>query len=493
MNRRKLLSQGFAGLAAGAVAAAAAPAVAAEKKVGKVKTETYDVVIIGCGCAGLATAIEAADKGAKAVVLEKQPIPLGNTIFAGGNFNATCTWVQKRDGIKDTVDAFYKDMMTVSMNRGDPVLTRMFCEQSADVVQWLTDRIHMQWKPIDFQIAPMLGRCHEVTGEVQPGGAQLLKNMMAEAEKAGVKLVFEQKAVELIHDEMLNCLGVKTVGEEGAVDYMAKGGVVICTGGFHNNKDMVTRYMGGAAAWMPLRGSTCLTGENITLTAPFFTQNVNMDQYHCGPINAATRANPSNMVNFGICVNPKGERYVDENWTYVAVARETPKRIPENRAFIIIDSRVVDVPIVALRIKRYQKAKAQIFKANTIEELAKQTGLPVAALAKTVKEYNAAVHAGKGAQLPVPATMEKPYTIEKAPFYAFEFSGGMTATFGGPKISPKAEILNTENKPVPGLYGAGNAVGGIFYDNYLDGSQLTAAVIWGRIAARECVARAKAA
>lgn len=87
--------------------------------------------------------------------------------------------------------------------------------------------------------------------------------------------------------------------------------------------------------------------------------------------------------------------------------------------------------------------------------------------------------------------MEKPRTIEEGPFYAFEFSGGMTATFGGPKINRKAEVLNLEGRPVPGLYAAGNAIGGLFYDNYLDGSQLTAAVIWGRIAAHEALARAK--
>ena len=81
---------------------------------------------------------------------------------------------------------------------------------------------------------------------------------------------------------------------------------------------------------------------------------------------------------------------------------------------------------------------------------------------------------------------------KRRPFYGFMFTGGMTATFGGPKINPKAQIINTEGQPIPGLYGAGNAVGGIFYDNYLDGSQLTAAVIWGRIAAREALARAKA-
>ena len=89
--------------------------------------------------------------------------------------------------------------------------------------------------------------------------------------------------------------------------------------------------------------------------------------------------------------------------------------------------------------------------------------------------------------------MEKPHTIEKAPFYGFEFSGGMTATFGGPKINKKAEVLNRDGKAIPGLYAAGNAIGGLFYDNYLDGSQLTAAVIWGRVAAREAFQRSKKA
>jgi fumarate reductase flavoprotein subunit len=87
----------------------------------------------------------------------------------------------------------------------------------------------------------------------------------------------------------------------------------------------------------------------------------------------------------------------------------------------------------------------------------------------------------------------KPHDITKPPFYAFPFMGGMTATFGGPKINEFAQIINTENKPIDGLYGAGNAVGGIFYDNYLDGSQLTAAVIWGRIAAQQTAKRAKGA
>lgn len=281
MNRRKFFKNsvlsaiGTAGLLKTAEAAEAA-------KSTDQNVQEYDIVIIGSGCAGLTTAIEAADLGAKVVVLEKMFGPFGNTIYAGGNFNATNTWVQKRDGIKDTVEDFYNDLMKVSMYRGDPVLTKMFAEQSADVVQWLTDRIHMEWKPIDVQIAPMLGRCHEVGGKLTPGGNQLLRNMLDECKLLNIPIHTRTKAVELLRDESLNCTGVKAVGPNGPVAYKAKGGVVICTGGFHNNKDLVTRYMGGNVAWMPLRGSAIITGENYTLTQPFFPQYVNMDQFHAG-------------------------------------------------------------------------------------------------------------------------------------------------------------------------------------------------------------------
>lgn len=115
---------------------------------------------------------------------------------------------------------------------------------------------------------------------------------------------------------------------------------------------------------------------------------------------------------------------------------------------------MVDEPIVARRIKRYQKAMAEIYKADTIADLAKQMGVPVETLESTVKEFNAAVHNGTTDKLAVPTTLEKPYTIEKAPFYGFMFAGGMTATFGGPKINPKAQIINTEGQPIPGLYGS---------------------------------------
>lgn len=179
------------------------------------------------------------------------------------------------------------------------------------------------------------------------------------------------------------------------LDEVKKSGVPLA---FNTKVVEITRYM-GAAAWMLLRDSVCCTGDNMSLTEPLFPNYVNCDQFHAGPIRAATRANPPHMVNYGICVTPRGERYIDEGQTYVFVAQNTPKRIPENRAFIILDSRVRNEPIFDLRFKRYEKAKAPIYKADTIVELARQCGLPEAMLAKTVKEFNGAVHAGKGSKI----------------------------------------------------------------------------------------------
>lgn len=491
INRRDMLRTGLISAAAAGAAGVVGTASAAEEKKGNVLN--FDVVILGAGCAGLSAALEAADKGAKVALLDKMFGPFGNTIYAGGHFNATDTFVQKRDGLTDTKDAFYKDMMAVSQGRGDPELTRMYVEKSGECIQWLTDRVGIEWKKMHNEAWPALTRGHVVAGPKKPGGAQLTTQMIEAVKKsANIKLFYNTKAIELLRTPALACTGVRAVTTKGEViDFMAKGGVIVATGGFHNNKEMVTQYMGGGVAWMPLRGAATLTGENIELTRPFFPQYVNMDQYHAGPIHGPSKANPSLLVNYGIIVNKEGVRIIDEVNTYVAVAKKIPVLTPDNWAFIIIDQQFVDVSTVATRIERYKKAKAPIYTADTIAGLAEQMGVPAETLEKTVSGYNAAVKAGKTRQLTPPNTLKDAPVLEKGPFMAFPFQGGMTATFGGPKISKKSEVLNTENRPVPGLYAAGNAIGGIFYDDYIVGSQLTAAVIWGRVAGEEAAMRAK--
>ncbi|MFU0841159.1 MAG: FAD-binding-2 domain-containing protein [Burkholderia sp.] len=490
ISRRGLIKAGMFGAVAAGACAVTRAASAEEGKA----DDTYDVIVIGCGCAGMSAAIEAKKAGAKVCLLDKMARPSGNTIFSGGIINAAGTYVQKQEGVQDSLEAFYKDMMAVSQNRGDPALTKMYVEKSADAVQWLTDECGVKFRKLEKEAWPVLQRAHVVDGPLKPHGAQLAKQLLDRVKALGVPVFFNTKVIEITRNEVLHATGVKAVNEDDElVTLKAKGGVIVCTGGFHNNKELICRYMGGDVAWMPIRGSTCITGENITLTAQFNPRYVNMDQFHGGPIHGPTRANPSIMVNYGILVKQDGTRFIDEVNTYVHIAKAMPKIIPNNWAFIVIDDQVTGISTVKDRIGRYERAHAPIYQGNTIAELAKNAGIPEKTLVKVVADYNAAVKAGKGASLTPPNTLKNARLIEKPPFRAFPFQGGMTATFGGPKISLKGEVLNTEGHPIPGLYAAGNAIGGLLYSDYIAGSQLCSAIIWGREAARNAAARAKKA
>lgn len=490
LSRRSILKTSLLGAAAAGTAFGAS---AAEAKPKKQTSLTYDLVVVGAGCAGLSAAIEAADEGAKVAVLEKMGMPFGNTIYAGGIFNATNTFVQKEQGLSDTVEAFYEDMMKVSQGRGDPQLTKIFCEESAGAIQWLADRVHIRFGKIVKEVWPGLVRGHVVQGPTKPGGSQLIKQLLAEIEKLpNVQIFYETKAVELTHSPTWECTGVKALSKEkGLLEFAAKGDVLISTGGYHANKEMVCKYMGNGIDWMPLRGSPYLMGENVQLTEPFHPYYLNMDQFHGGPIHGPTKANPSTLVNYGIIVNKQGNRIIDEVNTYVAIAKTLPKVTPDNWAYIIIDSEVLGISTVATRLERYRRAKAPVYEAQTVEELASQIHANPKVLSQTVAAYNAAVEKGAAAQLTPPNTLTSPRLLKKAPFYALPFQGGMTATFGGPKISSVGEVLGAEQEPIPGLYAAGNAIGGLFYNDYIVGSQLTAAVIFGRRAADQAAARAK--
>ena len=319
-NRRNALKTGLLSAVAAGGAVAAGTVSAKEQASGK--QYDFDLVVIGAGCAGLTAALEAADLGAKVAVLEKMSMPFGNTIYAGGHFNATNTFVQKENGFTDTIDEFYKDMMAVSQGRGDPELTRIYCEKSADCIEWLTKRCGIKWGKMVREVWPATVRGHVVAGPKKPGGAQLMSQMLEEVKKAkNITFMTNTKAIELLRTPTLECTGVKAISKkEGAITLHAKAGVVIATGGFHANREMVTKYMGGGVCWMPLRGSAYMMGENIELTRPFQPYYTNLDQFHGGPIHGPTQANPSTMVNYGIIVDKAGVRILDEVMTYVAVA-----------------------------------------------------------------------------------------------------------------------------------------------------------------------------
>jgi fumarate reductase flavoprotein subunit len=277
--------------------------------------------------------------------------------------------------------------------------------------------------------------------------------------------------------------GVRALTEDGLVDFKARGGVVIATGGFSANREMLCGYIGGVMSRIPLRGSPCVTGENITLTKPLFAKLVHLDQFHCGPIVSATHVNPEAALNsgYGIIVDLRGKRIIDEANTYVAKARALPNLTPENKAYQLVDS---NWPAVKKMADKYTDMNSPFFQDDTVEGLAKKAGLPVEAVVAAVNGYNDALKNNKLKDLNPPCTYEDPHPMDKGPFYAFPFEAGMTTTFGGPKINTNAQVVTLEDNPIKGLYAAGNAAGGLLFGDYIGGSQLGGATVFGRIAAR---------
>lgn len=453
--------------------------------------QDYDLIILGAGCAGLACAIEAADLGGRVVVLEKMARPSGNILFAGGVVAAAGTRIQQAQGIREDTDSFYRDLLRASLRQGDPELTRVYARNSAEAIHWLSDAVGVAWSPLAWRLPPARWRVHEITGPLRPGGMQLSRDLLAAAKKRKIPIFYKVTPLELAGDPQNGVSGVRAETGSGILDFRAGGGVVLATGGFHANREMVREHIGGWAANMPCRGSNVNTGENIALCRPLGAQFVHMDQFHGGPVHGPTKANPSSAVNFGICVTRDGKRYVDEGWSYLRVGRETARICAENQAFIILDQEAGKSPLVADRIERYRKAGAPVYRDDTIEGLARRAGIGIQGLVGTVNGYNDAVRTGGTAGLLPPNTLDAPRPILCPGFYAIPFRGGITATFGGPLINGRAQVIGTGQRAIPGLYAAGNAAGGLFYGDYIVGSQLGAAIVFGRIAAADGCARAR--
>ena len=493
LSRRRFVSAFSA--AFGATAVAAAPALAKESSdaaSSDMPEQTFDAVVLGGSAAGLVTAISAHDAGAKVVVLEKCDRPDGNSIYSMGCIAAWGTNFQNSLGIKDSREDFYDTMMKVSVGRADPDLTRVYTDNITDGVNWLQDELKVPFKRVLNFTWPILRRACQVDGKGMTGGGGLVQTLLQRARERGIPILFEHKAIKLETNAAGAVTAVIAQTPTQKIRFKARGGVALCTGGFSANQELTGIYIGEWASRLSLRGSHSVTGENITLTKPLFAKLVNMGHFHSGPISSETHTNPAEVLNcgYGVVVNMQGKRFVDESFTYVTKAKTCAQLTPENKAWVIMDSQWENI---AATVKKYKNMNAVYCSADSLDELCKKAGIEAKAAVQSVNAYNKAVDDKTTAAMTPPCTYAKPHKVEKGPFYAFPFEGGMTATYGGPKIDVKGRVLNLENKPIAGLYAAGNAAGGLFYKDYLGGSQLGACTVFGRIVGREMAERAKKA
>ena len=318
---------------------------------------------------------------------------------------------------------------------------------------------------------PLLHRMIPVDGQGMTGGSRLIRYLLAACDARKIPVRFNTKGLKLITDNQYRIVGVECLTDDGLKNYMARDGVVIGTGGFSANRAMLCRYMGGPLSRLVLRGSQYVTGENVSMTEPLGAMLVHMDQFHCGPIVENTHANPNFVIDAGtgLDVNCQGQRFMDEVFTYTQKSMATATKTAENKAYHIIDA---NWPRSEMAAKKFLGMNSEVIIANTPEELARKMGLKPEVFTKLFAEYNKALADGKLKDMNPPCSLKDPKPLNKPPYYAFPFQGGITATFGGPKINSKAQIVSNEGVPFKGLYAVGNAAGGLFFGNYIGGSRL---------------------
>ncbi|HEX2827603.1 MAG TPA: FAD-dependent tricarballylate dehydrogenase TcuA [Burkholderiales bacterium] len=485
--------------------------------------QSGDVIVVGGGNAALCAALSAREQGASVLVLERAPEERrgGNSAYTGGGFRMVHAGVETvRSVVPDlsqgeientdfgeyTAEQYLDDLGRVTQWYCDPDLTETLVRQSTETVQWLHGR--------GVRFVPRFGRYafkHEgkfkffggTVVEAAGGGRGLVAAEFKAAEKHGIEVRYGTQAIGLVRGRA-GVEGVRVRCEGVEEDLRAKA-VVLAAGGFEANREWRTRYLGPGWDMAKVRGTRYNTGDGIRMALDIGAQaygqwsgchSVSWERYAPDfgeldrPITASRNGYP-----FSIMVNAEGKRFVDEgadfrNYTYAKYGRIVLEQ-PGSYAWHVFDSQVEHLLHEEYRSKGTTKVQA-----NTLEELVgRMEDVHPGNFLDTVREFNASitrdvpfnpnVKDGRRAEgLAIPKS-NWANAIEKPPFTAYAVTCGITFTFGGLKIDTDAHVLDIEDKPIPGLYAAGELVGGLFYFNYPGSSGLMAGSVFGRIAGRE--------
>ena len=483
--------------------------------------QVWDVVVVGAGNAALCSALSAREQGASVLVLEKAPHHErgGNTFFTAGGFRFAHNGLEdilslvpdlsEEEVAQMEVDPypearFYDDLMRVTEGLSDPALAQTVVSRSLDTVRWLY-RKGVRWVPMWGRQAYKVGGKYRFWGglvlEAVGGGRGLSDRLFALAEQEGVEVRYEARAVRLLTDEAGRVRGLVVRTPQGFQEVPARAVVLAC-GGFEANPEWRARYLGPDWELAKVRGTRHNIGDGIRMALEIGAQPFG-HWSSCHAVAWDLNAPPygdrkvgdlfqKHSYPLGIIVNLKGERFVDEgadyrNYTYVKYGREILKQ-PGRVAFQIFDAKVLHLLRDEYRIPQATRAEA-----GSLRELAEALGIDPDGLERTVRafnqavqpgEFNPAVLDGKGTRGLWPPKSNWALPLDTPPFVGYAVTCGITFTFGGLRVSPRGEVLDWEGQPIPGLYGAGELVGGLFYHNYPGGTGLMAGAVLGRLAGR---------
>ncbi|HEY9280932.1 MAG TPA: FAD-dependent tricarballylate dehydrogenase TcuA [Eoetvoesiella sp.] len=486
--------------------------------------QTYDVVVIGGGNAALCAALAAHENGAKVLVLERSPKENrgGNSAFTGGAFRIAYRGVDDLlslvpdlhpDEISNsdfgtyTEDQFFDEVISMSGYRADADVLETVVAQSLPTMQWMREH-GVRFVPIygrqSFKVDGKQKFWGGLTVEVSGGGLGLMERLYTRAEQLGIELSYDMRATGL--DREADQWRIETTQNRSKSIIKAKT-VILATGGYHANLLWRSKYLGPNWDMAKVRGSRYNTGDGISLAlkagatphgnwtgchAVFY--DLNAPPY--GDINLLNQQ--KNYFTLGIVVNADGKRFVDEgldfrNYTYSGMGARVLGQ-PGAIAWQIFDAEAVNLLPDEYRVKH-----ATRITADSIEELAtKLDGINQRAFLQTVNEYNESIdqsvpfnpavkdgRATKGLAIPK-SNWANP--LSTGPFTAYAVTCGITCTYAGVKVNTQGQVLDDTDQPLPGLYAAGEMVGGLYYVKYAGGVGLTAGSVLGRISGKHAAA-----
>ncbi|MDH3704250.1 MAG: FAD-dependent oxidoreductase [Alphaproteobacteria bacterium] len=472
------------------------------------ETRDYDVVVVGCGVAGLSAAVSALECGARVAIVERATVEErgGNTRYTGASIRMASESEISPDfeGMFAANAGYHLDPLMVAETAADyanwPAIVKTMPAMDLEVIGTLADSApatigwlkeqgvkfgEMAFYGLTERSSPRIG----VTG----GGLALVETMAPVAEEKGADFLYETTAQGLIRDDDGRVIGLQAAGANNRPLHLMARGIVLACGGFQGNPEMVAHYLGSQGRFLrPVaRGGYYNKGEGIRMALDIGAAPAgDYSDIHTQPIDPRSGATEPLVMIFtqGILVNTEGDRFVDEapgpiDANYEDICRRINAQ-PQGLAWCLLDAKLDEIK----NWQRCVRSDQPPVEAGDLVDLAAEIKVPADALQATVAAYNAACRDGKfdphtvdmlGTDDLSPPKTNWARPLDTPPFKAYPVIGSNTFTFGGLKATPDAQVLNTSGEVIPGLYVAGETMG-LYYGRYPGATSVLRGAVFGR-------------
>ncbi|BES65211.1 urocanate reductase [Gottschalkiaceae bacterium SANA] len=449
------------------------------------KEQTADVIIIGAGGAGVNAAVEAMAAGAEVIVLEKAPVPGGNTKLTDGVLNASETTYQDEEGIVDQNNSFFEDTMAGGDRINNPDLVHTLAENSAEAYQYYKDVVGVKWYMLNRAGGHSQTRSHYAEGE----GAQLFETLFNYALNQGINVNYNTQAVEILKDDTGAVTGVKAIRNGEDVFYYANRAVVLATGGFGRNQDLLKEFDPNYVEGALCTNSVLSTGDGVGLAREAGANLVGMTyiQKHptCDVVTGEliSSANSGRGLGTTVMVNKEGQRYVEELERRDVISIATGKQTG-GISYSFFDQNAADETGFFDKFGEelaHLEATGQMVKADTVEEACEFYGIDLDSFKATIERYNGFAQAGEDLDFQRRNGLRE-YSLSEGPFYFIQSSPAIHHTMGGVEINVNTQVIGIDGEILPHFFAAGEVTGGVHGSNRLGGNAITDITVFGRIA-----------